>query len=126
MTEQEQLTQMRLVILGNAEDETKDNLFKLYLSNAKAVVLNTLFPFDKSVNDINEKDFRLRNWQVRCAIELYNSSDRAGVQAYSENGFSITYLTSLISSSLLAELVPKAGCPKAKEIVEEVIDDVQD
>lgn len=114
MTEQEQLIQMRLVLLGDANDESQDIVFKMYLNNAKAVVLNTLFPFNKCVNDIHEKDFRLRNWQVRCAIELYKSADRNGVQSYSENGFSVSYLTSLISSSLLGELVPKAGCPKAK------------
>lgn len=116
MTEEEQLIQMRLVLLNDATDESQDVVFKVYLNNAKAVVLNTLFPFDKSIDDIDEENFRLRNWQVRCAIELYKSSDRNGVQTYSENGFSVTYLTSLISSSLLAELVPKAGCPKEKVI----------
>ena len=39
--------------------------------------------------------------------------DSTNVQSYSENGLSVTYLTGLISSDLLRELMPpKAGIPK--------------
>ena len=125
MTNEEQLIQMRWMILGNAEDNSKDTIFNIMLNNAKAIILNTLFPFDsKAVLD--ETNFRLRNWQVRCAIELYNAVDREGIQSYSENGFSVSYLASKISTSLMGELVPKAGCPIVKETTEEVVEEVID
>lgn len=125
MTNEEQLIQMRWMILGNAEDNSKDAIFNIMLNNAKAIILNTLFPFDsKAVLD--ETNFRLRNWQVRCAIELYSAVDREGIQSYSENGFSVSYLASKISTSLMGELVPKAGCPIVKETAEEVVEEIID
>ena len=116
MTDNEQIEVMRLKILKDKSDESLDELFEVYLDDARAVQLNALFPYDKDAT-IDDSDFRLRNWQVRCAIELYNASDRSGVQQYSENGLSISYFASLVSQSLLNELVPKAGCPKVKETV---------
>lgn len=118
MTEKEQLMQMRIVLLNDKDDDTKDDYFKMTLNDSKAIILNTLYPFDKEVNDISSNNFRLRNWQVRCAIELYGAMQHDGVQSYMENGFSVTYLTSKISSSLYNELVPKAGCPISRGVRE--------
>ena len=115
MTLEEQIEQMRIIILKDIDDDSQDDLFKVYLQNALAILLNTLFPYDKDAT-ISETDFRLRNWQTRCAIELYNATDRSGIQSYSENGLNVSYFASLISQSLLNELNPKAGCPKAKEV----------
>ena len=67
----------------------------------------------ENVTDLVNKlsnDRRLRNWQVRCAIELYKKMGTTNVQSYSENGLSVTYMTGLLSSELLNELSPpKAG-----------------
>jgi hypothetical protein len=113
MDQSEQLKKMRLEILGDAADKSKDDVFKLKLDDAEIVALNTLFPYDLSKDTIDtENNKRLANWQTRCAIELYNKMDSTNVQSYSENGLSVTYLTGLISSELLNELVPKAGIPK--------------
>ena len=111
MTEEEQLTQMRITILGDEYNDDKDLVFKVMLDNAKAIALNTLYPFDKTITDIDETNFRLRNWQVRCAIELYNAIGKNGLQSYTENGLSVTYFQNLISPVLYRELVPKAGAP---------------
>lgn len=113
MTSEEQIKQMRLLILKDKDDDSQDELFEVYLSNARAIQLNALFPYDKTAV-VEESDFRLRNWQVRCAIELYNASDRSGILSYSENGLSVSYFEGLVSNSLMSELVPKAGCPKEK------------
>lgn len=118
MSDDKQIEVMRLILLKDKEDDSQDELFKIYLENALAILLNALFPFDKEA-EIDDTDFRLRNWQVRCAIELYNASDRSGVQSYSENGLSVSYFEGLVSQSLLNELNAKAGCPKAKEVVKE-------
>lgn len=113
MSQEEQLKKMRLEILGDVADESKDDVFKLKLDDAEIVALNTLYPYDLSKTTLDiENNKRLANWQARCAIELYNKMDSANVQSYSENGLSVTYLTGLISETLLSELVPKAGIPK--------------
>ena len=116
MSDEEQIEMMRMILLKDVDDDSKDELFEIYLKNALAILLNTLFPFDKEA-EISDDDFRLRNWQVRCAIELYNSTDRSGVETYSENGLSVTYFANLVSQSLLNELTSRAGCPKAKETI---------
>ena len=113
MSQEEQLKKMRLEILGDVANQSKDEEFKSKLDDAEIVALNTLYPYDLTKTTIDaENNKRLANWQARCAIELYNKMDSTNVQSYSENGLSVTYLTGLISSELLNELVPKAGIPK--------------
>ena len=105
MSQEEQFEKMRLEILGNSADRSKDDIFKSKL--------DTLYPYDLTKTSLNvDKNKRLANWQVRCAISLYRKMESIGVQNYSENGVSVTYLTSLIPSDLLGELIPKAGVPK--------------
>ncbi len=111
MTQEEQLIQMRITVLNDEDDDSKDAVFTVMLNNAKAIALNTLYPFDKTITDIDETNFRLKNWQVRCAIELYNAIGKNGLQSYTENGLSVTYFQNLISPVLYRELVPKAGAP---------------
>lgn len=113
MSQEEQLMKMRLEILGDAAKFDKDEIFKMKLDDAEIVALNTLYPYDLTKTTINaDKNKRLANWQTRCAIELYKAMERVGYQSYSENGLSVQFLTSLLSSDLLGELVPKAGIPK--------------
>lgn len=113
MSQEEQFEKMRLEILGNSADRSKDDIFKSKLDDAEIVALNTLYPYDLTKTSLNvDKNKRLANWQVRCAISLFRKMESIGVQNYSENGVSVTYLTSLIPSDLLGELIPKAGVPK--------------
>lgn len=109
----EQVKRMRLEILGDVADGTKDEVFKIKLDDAEVVALNTLYPYDYEQKEIDRTNKRLTNWQTRCAIELYKKMGTTNVQSYSENGLSVTYMTSLISTSLMNELrPPKAGIPK--------------
>lgn len=113
MSQEEQLKKMRLEILGDVTNQSKDDVFKLKLDDAEVVALNTLYPYDLTKTTIDAKNNkRLANWQTRCATELYKAMERIGYQSYSENGLSVQFLTSLLSSGLLGELVPKAGIPK--------------
>ena len=113
MSQDEQLMKMRLEILGDVANHSKDRIFMLKLDDAEIVALNTLYPYDSTKTTIDaENNKRLANWQTRCAIELYKAMERVGYQSYSENGLSVQFLTSLLSSDLLGELVPKAGIPK--------------
>lgn len=111
MNKQEQLLKMRLEILGDVADTQKDNVFELKLADAEIVALNALYPYDKTIQELpNEK--RLKNWQVRCAIELYKKMGSTNVQSYSENGLSVSFMSGLISKELMGELTPYAGVPK--------------
>ena len=114
MTDQEQLELLRLLIFKDSTNDTQDELLNALISNARAIQLNALFPYDENAT-VSEENFRLRNWQVRCAKELYDGCDRSGVQSYSENGLNVSYFANLVSQSLMMELTPKAGCPIGSE-----------
>lgn len=111
MSQNEQLVKMRLEILGDINNSSKDEVFKSKLEDAEIVALDTLYPYDKTIQEL-PRERRIKNWQTRCAIELYRKMGTTNVQSYSENGLSVTYLTGLISNELLSELLPKAGVPK--------------
>ena len=117
MTDEEQLELLRLITLKDREDSSQDELLEAYLDCARAIQLNALFPYDDKAT-VSEDNFRLRNWQVRCAKELYDSSDRSGIQSYSENGLNVSYYANIVSQSLMMELTPKAGCPKRSDEVD--------
>ena len=53
MSQEEQLKKMRLEILGDVTNQSKDDVFKLKLDDAEVVALNTLYPYDltKTTND---------------------------------------------------------------------------
>lgn len=109
----EQVKRMRLEILGDVADSTKDEVFKIKLDDAEVVALNTLYPYDYEEKELDKTNKRLMNWQTRCAIELYGAMGRQGISSYQENGLSATFLSSLVSSDLKNELrPPKAGVPK--------------
>lgn len=99
---------MRLKILGNSEDSSKDTIFNIYLDDAKHIALNRIYPFDREKETLPA---RYTNWQTRCAVELYNRLGDEGVISYSENGLSYTYENDLVSKELLSELIPKVGVP---------------
>lgn len=108
----EKIIKMRIMILGNSDDSSLDDIFNIKLDEARSVALNTLYPFDA---DAELPDtWRMNMWLVRCAVELYNRKDSDNVQSYSENGISVSYWSGKISKSLLDELIPKAGVPKER------------
>jgi len=112
MSEQRQIEKMRLEILSDITDKTMDEVFKSKLEDAETIALDALYPYDNTISRL-PNDRRLRNWQVRCAIELYKKSGTTNVQSYSENGLTVTYMTGLLSKELLNELSPpKAGVIK--------------
>ena len=110
MTNEEQLEMLRLLIFKDSNYDEQDDLLNVYLNCARAIQLNALFPYNDKAT-VSENNFRLRNWQVRCAKELYESTDRSGIQSYSENGLNVSYFANVVSQSLMMELTPKVGCP---------------
>ena len=102
---------MRLEILNDSEDESKDDIFEIKLEDAKYEYLRLVYPFNPEIEELPND--RARNWQTKCAIELYNGQGQENVISCSENGLSESYEKSGLSKDLLNELPPaKAGVPK--------------
>lgn len=99
---------MRLEILDNIDDTSKDEIFKIKLKRAKNTYLRLVYPYDHSMTELPTD--MAKDWQTKCAIELYNLGDDIGLISYSENGLSETREKSGLSKDLLNELPPaKAG-----------------
>lgn len=102
---------MRLEILNDADNEDKDDIFKMKLEDAKYEYLRLVYPYNPEIEELPND--RARSWQTKCAIELYNGIGKENVTSYSENGLSESYEKAGISKDLLNELPPaKAGVPK--------------
>ena len=110
ITEEEQLKEMRIEILEKVKDDSKDEVFKIKLKRAKQRYLRLVYPFNREITEL--PDDRAKDWQTKCAIELYNLAGDENLTSYSENGLSETYARAGISQDLLNELPPpEAGVP---------------
>lgn len=108
---------MRLEILEDATDSSLDDIFAVKLEDAKYEYLRLVYPYDRTVTEL--PDDRAKNWQTKCAIELYRMMGEEGVIQYSENGLTIIKSKAGLSKDLLNELPPaKAGVPKYEKTVE--------
>ena len=79
----------------------------LYLKRAKYIYLSLVYPFEREVDEL--PDNRARNWQTKCAFELYYLKDKGNLSRYSENGLSEGYGKAGLSNDLLSELPPARG-----------------
>jgi len=110
-SEESQLEEMRIEILNDATDASKDEIFKIKLKRAKQIYLNLVYPFNKETVELPNN--RAKDWQTACAIELYNIQGEENIVQYSENGLSETRAKAGLSQDLLSLLPPaKAGVPK--------------
>lgn len=101
---------MRLKILGDITDTSKDDIFTILLKDAKYVYLRLVYPYHPEIEDLPND--RARDWQTRCAIEIYNLDGEFNITSYSENGLQEVYSGSGLSKLLLSELPPaNAGVP---------------
>ena len=123
-TQEQLLERMRLEILGDKTDTSHDDIFTLRLEDAQEIYLTSVYPFNHSINEMPSE--RSQNWQVRCAIELYNLTNDGLENAiqYSENGLSIMFAKAGLSKDLLQELPPpRAGVPCEEQVVEQTAPD---
>lgn len=102
---------MRLEILGDATDDSQDNIFRIKLQDAKYKYLGLVYPYNPEIEELPND--RAKNWQTDCAIELYNMGEDGAYKQYSENGLQWTKSRDGLSNDLLNDLPPaKAGVPK--------------
>lgn len=108
---------MRLEILEDAEDDSCDTIFNTKLEDAKYEYLRLVYPYNPEITELPND--RAKNWQTKCAIELYRMMGEEGVIQYSENGLTIIKAKSGLSKDLLNELPPsKAGVPRYEKTME--------
>lgn len=106
MTEEEQIEEMR-AILDLTDAEVSDDVLAIYLKRAKYIYLRLVYPFEREVNEL--PDDRAKDWQTKCASELYLLKDKGNLSRYSENGLSEGYGKAGLSEDLLSELPPARG-----------------
>lgn len=85
------------------------------LEDSKFIALSLRYPFDDTKEELPNTP-KYKNWQIRCALELYNILKNGGYDfvSYSENGISWTRDSSIISKQLKSEIMPKIGIPSRK------------
>lgn len=94
--------------MGDTEDDSEDDKFMSLLEDAKNIYLDLVYPYHHDILEL--PNTRARNWQVRCAIELYYlGDDSSNVISYSENGLSEKYEKAGLSKDLLNALPPAHG-----------------
>lgn len=98
-------------------NENYENTLNELLKDSASILLETLYPFEDSFDDILIPR-RYYNWQLRCCVELYNLADKQGITNYSENTLSWTKLSDGLSNDLMNKLTSKVGVPK-KVVIEE-------
>lgn len=120
ISEEDQLKDMRIVILDDDSDDSKDEYFKYYLKVAKNTYLVRVYPYDYA-KMTELPDNLAAEWQTRCAIQLYenHTSGLDNAIMYSENGLQIQFAKGGLSKDLLAELPPPKGKVLYSEEVEE-------
>ena len=101
---------MRQEILGKSDDTSEDEVFKSKLRKAKSIYLESVYPLYQEISELPND--RAKEWQLDCAIELYNLGDEIDYTSYSENGLSYSRETSGLSKTLINRLPPAKGrCP---------------
>lgn len=85
------------------DEEINDDLVSAIIENSVYIYLGLRQVEEQSTFSSYE-----RNWIKRCAIELLSKGvEHYGVSSYSENGYSVSYYSDLISQSLKNEVFPK-------------------
>ena len=73
---------------------------------ARDILLNTLYPFDDTIDKIPP---RKNTWIYRCVLEQVERKGITSYLGFSENGIKATFDRSQVSQSLIDELTPEAG-----------------
>lgn len=98
---------MRLEILEDIEDDSQDDIFTIKLLDAKFIYLGLVYPYNPEIEELPND--RAKNWQTRCAIELYKLNEDGYFSQYSENGLQWTKSKVGLSQDLLNDLPPARG-----------------
>jgi len=97
--------------LFEAKSFPKDSYIKAFFTdediNDKLKDAINIFRGLKQDLTISKFDDYEKNWIKRCAVELIERGEKLNLSSYSENGYSESYFTDLISDSLKREVFQK-------------------
>ena len=92
-------------LFGN--QQSYNEVLEQLLEDSKNIALSIRFPYqDYSNIPLPTKYY---NWQLRCAIELFNGLGKENIKSYAENGISWTRDGSNLSTDLYEEIMPMVG-----------------
>lgn len=104
------IEEMRLLILNDKTDSSKDDTFNVMINRATETCLNLLYPYHEDRTGLTVPTM-YNNWLTRCAIEMYQNLGLDGLLSYSENELSWAKDKGGISKDLINEVVPYAYVP---------------
>jgi len=98
------------LLLSSMTGESDDTLLTAYLALAKSIILNRLYPYQRTTP---EAEVPSRYWDLMIRIAAYHLNKRGAEQEtmHVENGITRMYEKADTPSSLLAEITPYAGLP---------------
>ena len=91
-------------------EETDETTVGYYLDNAGEIILNQLYPYDESREQIETLAVpdRYLNLQMRMTVVLLNKRGADGESMHIENGINRHYGAAEVPAEMLREIVPKA------------------
>lgn len=101
-----------LVRLKKRTGEEDEELLEDLLETAKVAILSRRYPYrDFPIGECGDAvlEYKYRDLQFRCALDLYNKMGAEGQLTHDANGINRTYESPWISDQLLAEVIPLAG-----------------
>lgn len=104
MTVQEKVQELKNNFKRNYSYLTTSDVEDIY-ETALGIYLSLKFPLHNNVVDIPENNIRDINWIRLCMKEILERSGASSAVAYSENGLSIQYDNSMLSSTLMSMLI---------------------
>jgi len=102
---EEKIEQMKLGFRAKYNYLSEDEVEELY-EKALMIYLELQYPLHKTVHTIPERNLRGITWIKMCMQEILERSGVSSAVAYSENGLSIRYDSSVVSSTLMQLLTP--------------------
>lgn len=89
-----------------------DDEVNLMYSKALNAYLDLAFPFNTDIIDVPQSNPRAYQWIYDCMVELLERDGASSLVGYSENGLSMSWDSTQISSGLIKRIVAKVGVPK--------------
>lgn len=101
-----------LLAFGEKYDYLSEEDILLIYGKAVGAYLDIAFPFSHEIACIPKSRPRAWQWVFDCMEEIAAREGVSGLTSYSENGLSMTWDSSQISSDLKGRIVGKVGVPR--------------
>lgn len=100
-----------------------DDDIKAFVDMATEILMNQLYPFDKSIGETSFSiPTRHRMWILRCITEIIEREGISSAIGYAENGASISFDRSQLSKGLLEEIIPFMGTVNMTVAITDIAD----